>query len=341
MRYIGGKSLMIDNINNVIEQNNVNVDSVIDLFSGSGVVAAYFKSRGYQTISNDFMYFSYVLQKAAIGLNFRPEFSKLGINDPIKYLNDLKAEDTSINMGDCFIYNNYSPVNGCSRMYFQPNNALKIDVIRITIQKWYDSEQINESEYFYLLSCLINAVPYVANITGVYAAYLKFWDNRTYNPLTLVEPQIINNGKRNECYNKDYMELLSVKTSLLYADPPYNQREYLPNYHILETIARYDYPSIKGVTGMRSYDNQKSIFSKKNTVHSAFETLIRDCSSEYILISYNNEGLISTEELSEMCKAYAVKDSFKLYEYDQRRYKNKIPNNTAGLKEQLYLLRRH
>ena len=81
MRYIGGKSLMIDNINNVIEQNNVNVDSVIDLFSGSGVVAAYFKSRGYQTISNDFMYFSYVLQKAAIGLNFRPEFSKLGIND--------------------------------------------------------------------------------------------------------------------------------------------------------------------------------------------------------------------------------------------------------------------
>ena len=341
MRYIGGKSLMIDNINNVIEQNNVNVDSVIDIFSGSGVVAANFKNNGYQTISNDYLYFSYVLQKTAIELSARPCFGKLGIADPIAYLNGLKPEETAIDIEKCFIYNNYSPSNGCQRMYFQPENALKIDIIRITIQEWFEAGQISDTEYFYLLSCLINAVPYVANITGVYAAYLKYWDNRTYNPLTLTEPTIHDNGKSNKCYNKDFSELLSIKASLLYADPPYNQREYLPNYHILETIARYDYPSIKGVTGMRNYDNQKSVFSKKNTVHSAFETLIRDCSSEYILISYNNEGLISTEELSEICRLYAVKDSFKLYEYDQRRYKNKIPNNTAGLKEQLYLLRRH
>jgi adenine-specific DNA-methyltransferase len=50
----------------------------------------------------------------------------------------------------------------------------------------------------------------------------------------------------------------------MYADPPYNAREYLPNYHVLETIARYDYPVIKGITGMREYDKQKSVFCKKN-----------------------------------------------------------------------------
>ncbi len=341
MRYIGGKSLMIDNINNVIEQNNVNIDSVIDLFSGSGIVANSFKGKGYQTISNDLLYFSYVLSRAAIGLNEKPTFKNLGIDEPIKYLNGLKLADTVFDIDQCFIYNNYSPVGDCERMYFQPDNALKIDIIRLTIKKWYKEELITEDEYFYLLSSLINAVPFISNITGVYAAYLKYWDERTYKTLELTEPIITSNGKKNECYNSDFTELLSKKCDLLYADPPYNSREYLPNYHILETIARYDYPEIHGVTGMRNYDDQKSVFCKKNTVSSAFVTMIRDCQSKYILISYNNEALLSTDELSDICKQYAVDDSFKLYEFDYRRYKNKIPNNTKGLKEQLYLLRRH
>ena len=107
MRYIGGKSLMIDNINNVIEQNNVNVDSVIDIFSGSGVVAANFKNNGYQTISNDYLYFSYVLQKTAIGLSARPRFGKsykdgyeipMGHADEIiRYIDENKQRKTSLN----------------------------------------------------------------------------------------------------------------------------------------------------------------------------------------------------------------------------------------------------
>lgn len=341
MRYIGGKSLQLDNINSVIESEAASISSVIDLFAGSGVVSQNFKSLGYKVISNDFLFFSYTLQRCSIGLNKKPSFKELGIDDPIGYLNGLKFADSGLPIDKCFIYNNYSPTDNCERMYFQPDNALKIDIIRLTVQKWYDQHLINDDEYYYLLAALINAVPYVANITGVYAAYLKYWDDRTYNPLVLEEPIIINNRKKNECFNVDYSELLSKKCDLLYADPPYNSREYLPNYHILETIARYDYPNISGVTGMRKYDNQKSVFCKKSTVVDAFEKLVRDCRCRYILISYNNEGLLSTSELSDICAKYAVGGSFKLFEFDYRRYKNKIPNNTSGLKEQLYFLRRH
>lgn len=341
MRYIGGKSLQIDNINSVINSETASVSSVIDLFAGSGVVSQNFKAQGYKTISNDFLFFSYVLQRCMIALNRKPQFKKLGIDDPIKHLNELKFEESYMSKEECFIYNNYSPVGICERKYFQPDNALKIDLIRLTIQKWYDQSLVNEDEYYYLLAALINAVPYVSNITGVYAAYLKYWDDRTFNPLTLEEPAIISNRKRNVCFNVDYKKLLGKKYDLLYADPPYNSREYLPNYHILETIARYDYPEISGVTGMRKYDNQKSPFCKRGTVAEAFKTLVRDCKCKYILISYNNEGLLSTSELSDICTQYAVDNSFKLYEFDYRRYKNKIPNNKAGLKEQLYFLRRH
>lgn len=341
MRYIGGKSLQIDNIDSVISSEAASVSSVVDLFAGSGVVSRNFKTLGYRVISNDFLFFSYVLQRGTITLNKKPQFKELGIDDPIKHLNELEFENSGLSKNECFIYNNYSPTGNCERMYFQPDNALKIDMIRLTIQKWYEQNLINDDEYYYLLAALINAVPYVSNITGTYGAYLKYWDDRTFNPLKLEEPVIIGNGKKNECFNLDYKQLLNKRCGLLYADPPYNSREYLPNYHILETIARYDYPEISGVTGMRKYNGQKSVFCKKNTVADAFNTLVRDCNCKYILISYNNEGLLSTRELSDICAQYAVGNSFKLFEFDYRRYKNKIPNNKAGLKEQLYFLRRH
>lgn len=340
MRYIGGKALLLDYILETIEKHCENVNSVIDIFSGSGVVGNALKNQGYRVLSNDFLYFSYVITRGTTGINREPSFEKFDF-DVLDYLNDLTLEQTDFSLEQCFIYNHYSPNANCNRMYFQNQNAIKIDVIRLQIEAWRQAGLLTDDEYFYLLAALINAVPYVANITGVFGAYLKFWDKRTYNELYLEKPHIIVTERQSECFHRDYREILSMESDLLYADPPYNSREYLPNYHVLETIARYDYPQIRGVTGMRDYEEQKSVFCKKSTVHDAFEALIRDCQSRYLLISYNNEGLISTEELSALCERYAAGNSFQLIEIDYRRYKNRIPNNKEGLKEQLYFLRRN
>lgn len=337
MRFIGGKSLLLDEIINVIKTNTKNVNSVIDIFSGSGVVSQRLKLEGYSTLSNDFLYFSYILNRGTIALNTLPTFDKLDIKNPIEYLNSLTIDDTDIELEKCFIYNNYSPNDKCSRMYFQNRNALKIDIIRITIEDWYKSGKLTDDEYYYLLASLISAVPYVSNITGVFAAYLKEWDVRTYNDLILEDFGIIQSDKVCSAFNKDCNELLpEIKADLLYADPPYNARQYLPNYHVLETIARYDYPELYGVTGMRNYDNQKSCFCQRSKVRQAFENMISKAQVRYVVISYNNEGLLSTEELTDICKSYAKKGTFKLVEIDYRRYKSKIPNNKKGLKEQLY-----
>jgi adenine-specific DNA-methyltransferase len=107
---------------------------------------------------------------------------------------------------------------------------------------------------------------------------------------------------------------------------------------VLETIARYDNPVITGVTGMRDYSDEKSKYCRKNEAKATFDDLVKNINAKYILVSYNNEGLLSTEELTEILNKYVKPDTFKLYEYDYRRYKNKIPNNADGLKEQLYFL---
>lgn len=339
MRYIGSKKLLLDDLLEIIKNTSSPIHKVIDIFAGTSVVSAFLKEHAYTVYSNDFLYFSYVLQKCHVELNEYPDFSRLNLDDVIGYLNNLSLDNTNFKPEQFFMYNNYSPAHS-NRMYFQENNALKIDLIRLTIEKWFQNKLIDQEGYFYLICSLLEAVPFVANITGVYAAYLKFWDQRTYKSLKLEKPRIIIGNPDCKAFNQDLNELLTEDCDLLYADPPYNAREYLPNYHILETIARYDYPEIHGISGMRNYDQQKSDFCKKNKVYGAFEKLIRDSHSKYMLISYNNEGLLSTKQLSELCVEYAKPNTFNLIEKDYRRYKNKIPNNKQGLKEQFYFFER-
>lgn len=335
MRYIGGKSTLLTDIETFVVNRTDNVTKIIDIFSGSGIVSAHFKSLGYNVIGNDFLYFAYVLSRGSTALNSTPNFSKLNIESPIDYLNALTWKIADVDINDCFIFQNYSPHDKINRMYFQNDNAIKIDIIRLTIEKWKLENSINEDEYFYLLAALIAAVPYVSNITGVYGAYLKHWDKRTFKSLTLVAPTNIYDGNA-IFYNQNCDELLpKISADLLYADPPYNSRQYLPNYHILETIARYDYPEIHGVTGMRNYENQKSDFCSKNSVISAFRRMIQNANVRYVVISYNSEGLLSKEQLTEICLDFAVKKSFRCHDIDYRRYNN-VGTKSRRVTEQLY-----
>lgn len=337
MRYIGSKVLMLDHIKHVVDQCTENVRTVTDIFSGTGVVSRFFKEQGYNVFSNDILYLSYVLNKGS--LEMTAPISK-SLQDIIAHLNHLSIDNSPwFDAKTAFVYQNYSPHDTCERMYFQKENALKIDLIRQELERI--KLQITEAEYFYLLSLLINAVPYVSNITGTYGAYLKYWDKRTFNPLVLIEQEITCSDTLCKCYNMDAIKLShQIECDLVYLDPPYNGRQYLSNYHLLETIARYDSPVIKGVTGTRVDTEKISDFCKKSKAEKAFRELLGFLKCKYIILSYNNEGILSTEQMSQILQDVGIKDTFQLFEYDYRRYKNKIPNNTAGLKEQLYFIQK-
>lgn len=333
MRYIGGKGDLLNYIKNAL--GGISGSSVIDIFAGSGAVSSALAASGYKVLSNDILYFSYVVNRALLTPNEKVDLSK----GYIERLNALTLESSGFCLNDCFIWQNYSPHEGCDRMYFQEKNALKIDLVRLTIEKWLKEGDINEDEYFCLLSRLIAAVPFVSNIAGVYGAYLKHWDARSYKDLTLTY-LLQDNVSLSGCaaFNKNYQDLLDeVSADALYADPPYNGRQYLPNYHILETIARYDYPQISGISGMREYgESEKSDFCSKTKVHSAFESLIAKADVGRIVISYNNEGLIPTKDLTEICRSYSKEDSFRLEELPYRRYKSHS-NGSDVVLEQLYM----
>src|SRR5699024_9643498 len=151
----------------------------------------------YEVYTNDLLYFSFVIAKATVENNDKCTFSKLkeiGITNPLEYLQNAPINEKKIG----YYEENYSPAGKENRMYFTPENAKKIDYIRETIEIWNKKNLLSSEEYYYLLACLIKAIPYVSNIAGVYGAYLKKWDKRALNPLVLKTLDVKNNYQDNK-----------------------------------------------------------------------------------------------------------------------------------------------
>lgn len=343
MRYIGSKILLLDRIEQVIDENvDDGSNSFCDIFSGTASVARFFKKR-FKIISNDIMHFSYVLQMGTISNNLLPTFEglkKIKIDEPFEFLNNSNIVKKNL-LAKPFIFENFSPNKKTDRMYLSNDNALRIDFVRQTIESWKNDKLINEAEYYYLLASLIEAVPFVSNIAGTYGAYLKIWDNRSQKKIKIEKIEIINNKKKNQCFNLDSGELIkNIKGDILYIDPPYNSRQYLPNYHLLETISKYDSPEIKGKTGIRPYEKTKSKYCIKSKVLEEFSYLIKNANFRHIIVSYSSEGLMSEKEIEKVLKDNGVISTYRLYRIPYRRYKRVKGPVNHKLEEFLFYIKK-
>ena len=322
MNYIGSKYSIIDFLEVSIDktlklckENRKPSEMVFaDLFAGTGVVSGSFKKQGYSIIANDIQYYSYVITKHMIENNGNLDEERC--SQLIDKLNSLDGAEG-------FIYKNYS-YGGTEgqefrRMYFSDYNAKKCDAIRMTIEKWFDDGNISENEYFFLLGSLINSIDKCANTASVYGAFLKKLKKSASKQMELMPLPIMHGKVDCKVYNEDISELIkNVSGDILYLDPPYNARQYCSNYHLLETIAKYDNPVIKGKTGLRDYSEQKSVFCVKDKVADAFAELIKNANFKYIFLSYNNEGLMSFDTIEKIMKKYG---KYKVYMQQHRRFK--------------------
>ncbi|MDI9535161.1 MAG: DNA adenine methylase [Bacteroidota bacterium] len=353
MRYIGNKENLLDKIYQAMQSKNIKGNSFFDFFSGTANVGKFFKKLNYQVYSSDLLYFSYVLQQAYIKNNEELYFEKLlnklsfqsrslfasPLYKVVEYLNQIEPING-------FIAQNYTPSGTqhleIPRMYFSDENGKIIVAIRQQIENWRIEKIISENEYFVLLACLVETVPFYANIAGVYAAFHKKWDPRAVKKMELRPTEFIINDFDNQCFNENSVNLLGeVEADIFYLDPPYNQRQYAPNYHLLETIAKYDNPVIKGVTGLRAnYENQKSKFCNTITALQELETIAKFGKYNTLILSYNNEGIMPQEQIISILQAFGKVD---LIEFDYTRFKSNNRGESKHkkmIKEQLYILQR-
>ena len=334
MRYIGGKENLLNFIDSVINEKVDRAETFADIFAGTAVVAKHFKKKNYAIISNDILYFSYLIQRTYIQNNSAPSFHKTGKNIYEIYdeLNNLKG------IRDYF-FNQYAPSGKYKRLYLSDENAAKIDSIQKKISNLKTQHLISDIEEIILKCSLVEAIPFVSNISGTYGAYLKKWDKRAFKKLVLTVPEFLNNNKDNFAFNRDANDLVKeFETDILYLDPPYNSREYISNYHLLETVARNDKAELKGITGTRKDDYLfKSGFCKKNTCTEALSDLINNARAKYILLSYNSEGIIKDEEIQKIFKS-AGKNYAKV-KFSYSRFKsNSNGNQQRNVEEYIYFI---
>lgn len=275
-RYIGCKTKLLTAINEEVEKCNcTNKDIFFDVFAGTGVVSYYFAKKGFSTILNDILFSNVIAYNAFF------------LNEPIRkdYLEKQINRYNSID-STTLEENYFMTIYGDK--YFTKENAKKIGFIRDDIE--IKKDKLNYREYAYLITSLMYATDRVANTVGHYESYLK---NKLNNRELLLETlDITSDMPIAHIYNEDANELVrKVDADIVYLDPPYNARQYVNFYHVLENLARWNKPNIDTLEGDSMKfprDFLKSNYCRKNKAEVLFADLIEHIKAKIIIVSYNN-----------------------------------------------------
>lgn len=316
MRYIGNKESMVEEIDSFIESRVESEESLtlFDAFCGTGAVSDRLKNK-FNLVINDNLKWATVYTAGRLYAS-SCHFERLGF-DPFAFLNqsDEKVQG--------FIYKNYAPTES-SRMYFTPENAARIDYFRKQIEEWHKNKLLSEAEYMLLLASLVESVSRVSNTAGVYGAFLKKWDGRALKPIEFIKPAYNACDSLNiKIYNDKTENIISdVKCDILYLDPPYTQNQYGTQYHLLETLILNDHPSVSKVTGSRPVMPMRSDWSKEYKAHILLDRIIANTTARYIVMSYNNDGLMSKEYIEAVMKRYGKPETYCCKKISYKKYQN-------------------
>jgi adenine-specific DNA-methyltransferase len=311
MDYIGSKEKLNEWIFSIIlKENKADELIFLDACAGSGSVSKYAAKMGFKKIiSNDLLSFSQHLVIGAIGLS---TLQYQTVDNLIKKLNEAPLLEG-------FFYQNYSEHTG--KLYFTDYNAKKIDGVRALIEK-IEEPAIKS----YALYCLLEAMSSVSNTAGVQAAFLKKIKSRALQEIHLKKMPCACLPDKIITYNMDISKLMKDSSfrslyseNILYIDPPYNQRQYAPNYHLYDTLSKNDSPAIYGKTGLRDWGVEKSSFCSKKTCVSFLEDIVKNSKAERVYISYSSDGILELED-------FPFKEKV-VYSKPQKRYKSDSKRN--------------
>ena len=270
-RYIGGKTKLLSHIKNAVYTSIDGDFTFADLFSGTGVVAYEFATLGHKTIVNDILYSNVVAYKAWFS---NEPYSEEKLQKSIDLFNSLEYNS---------IQDNYlSTIYGDK--YFSNNDAKKIGYIREYLEEHKDS--YTDREYYILLTSLLYAADRIANTVGHYESFLKAKPIDSNIQMQMLD---LKNVPTAEIYNADVNDLAPhIEADVVYLDPPYNARQYVNFYHVLENIARWEKPDVFEGNSMKFKRNHLKSGYSRSVAGKLLQDLVNKLKCRIIVVSYNN-----------------------------------------------------
>lgn len=271
-RYIGSKHKLLQNIEDIVAKYYGQKKCVFaDLFAGTGVVAEHFAGLGNDVIVNDILYSNFVSYEAWLA---NGKYNKEKVENQLERFNAINGEKLSENY--------FSKIY--AGKYFNVNDAKKIGFIREEIEankKFYTAK-----EYYMLLTSLMYETDKIANTVGHFEHYLKKEPEEKGVILGKLDIQEYSDVK---IFKEDANQLVrKIKCDVAYIDPPYNARQYVNFYHVLENLANWDKPTEFEGKSMKFKRNHLKSGYSQSKAPLLFKDLIDNLDCKLIIVSYNN-----------------------------------------------------
>lgn len=281
IKYLGSKRTLIPLILEAV-QRTAGAQSVIDLFSGTSRVGHALKRAGYRVLANDHNSYALTLARCYV---------QSDLEDVYRDADMLVAEFNSL--AGCPGY--FTRTFCEDSRFFQPENGARIDAVREAIA----AKSLPPELEAVMLVSLMEAADRVDSTTGVQMAYLKSWAPRAHNPLRLRVPELLSKAAhgKGEAHGFDALAAAEcLEADVAYIDPPYNQHSYLGNYHVWESLVRWDKPAVFGVACKRADVKQRqSVFNSRPRFEESFRALLHAVRAPTLIVSYSSEGFLTQE----------------------------------------------
>jgi adenine-specific DNA-methyltransferase len=352
--YIGNKRSLLKFIGIAIERVqkrlNKNKLQIVDLFSGSGVVARYFKQYAEQLFVNDLEKYCEVINRCYLANQNEIDFAIL--QSMHKQLVDHLNQGPLISG---IITKHYAPfkdddIQYGERVFYTNRNARYLDTCRKLI------EQIPMQFQHFFLAPLLSQASIHANTSGVFKGFYKDKDTgigkfggkngdalfRIKGDIALPFPIFSNFNCSVGVYRKPANELIRMlnEVDFAYLDPPYNQHPYGSNYFMLNLLVDYQEPnSISKVSGIPD-DWERSDFNKPQNALRAFQNLVENLRAKFVLISFNSEGFITRNQMVSLLSRHGKVELLET-NYNTFRGSRNLRNRNIHVKEYLYLVERY
>lgn len=307
---IGNKRLLLPHIGQAVAMVKKRLGkkrlSCLDLFSGSGVVARYFKQHAEFLVANDLEPFCSVINRCYLANN--EVILRLRLHQHFAALQrQVAAEPRPGFIGELYAPADDRRIQPGERVFYTRRNALFLDSARQAIAVLPDDVQS------FFLAPLLAAASIHTNTAGIFKGFYKNADGvgqfggRRHNALARILKNIslqfplFSNfccDTRVTCQDATtFFPCLHLpEFDLAYLDPPYNQHPYGSNYFMLNLLCDYQRPeNLSAISGIP--DNwQRSPFNLRRRAKDALFALIRSCQAKFILLSYNSEGFIPRQD---------------------------------------------
>lgn len=318
-----------------------------DLFTGSGFVARLLKQHSEYVLANDLETYAVAAGQCYLSNNNSELLSR--VEDVVNKLN-AAAVAGATHPG--FFQELYAPADDKNiqlgeRAFYTTDNARRLDFYGQEVAK------LPEDVKRLVKGPLLSKASVHTNTGGVFKGFYKDKTTgsgkfgatsgdalkRIQAPIELEVPVLSEFESQYEICQSDANQLAGSLSGfdLVYIDPPYNQHPYGSNYFMLNLLANYTRPGeVSRVSGIPKNWN-RSAYNVKKKALPAMESLIGNIDARFLLVSFNSEGFIETDELREILESYGAVEE-QILKYNTYRASRNLRRRELHVNEHLFLL---